>query len=141
MGRASGAVAGACTGRPGGQAAGLLTADGRLHVGRDAMLIAVGRRGRGTAAKIKIRVSRIVVWRGGGVGGGGGDLFGGGQAWVGEGRRQRRLFWCRLNGAGSGRLRLGGVIRPGGGGDGSFDLLDRHHSRGQEVAHNADGAG
>src|SRR5262249_51186379 len=125
MGRASGAVAGACTGRPGGQAAGLLTADGRLHVGRDAMLIAVGRRGRGTAAKIKIRVSRIVVWPAAGVRGERDDLFGGGQAWVGEGRR-----W-----AGSGRLRPGVAIRPGGGKDGGglLDLADRNCPGGQEV--------
>jgi len=143
MGRASGAVRRSLI--RGGQAAravGLLTAGGRRHVGRDAVLIAVGRHGRGTAAIIKIRVPGIVVWPAAGVRGERDDLFGGGQAWVGEGRRQRRLFWRRLDGAGSGRLRLGVAIRPGGGRDGGglFHLVDRNHPSGQEVDQNGDAA-
>jgi len=106
----------------------------RCHAGRDAVLIAVGRCSRGTAAKIKIRVPRIVVWPAAGVRGERDNFFGGGQAWVGEGRRQRRPFWCRPDEEGSGRLRFGGDK------GGCFDLLNCHHPRGQEAEHNGDAA-
>jgi len=98
-------------------------------VGRDAVFIAVGRRGRGTAAKIKIRVPRIVVWPAAGVRGERDDLFGGGPAWV------DRLFWCWLDEERSGRLSFGAAaVCSGGDRDGGLlNLLNRHHPCGNEM--------
>jgi len=104
------------------------------------VLIAVGQCGCGKAAKIKIRVPRIVVWPAAGVRGERDNLFGGGQAWVGEGRRQRRPFWCRPDAEESGRLSFGAAVCSGGDKGGCFDLLNRHHPRGQEAEHNGDAA-
>src|SRR5262249_18893890 len=70
------------------------------------------------------------------------DLFGGGQAWVGEGRRQRGLFRRRREEGGGRRLRFGAAVGLGGGRDGGglLHLADRNHPSGQEAEHNGNAA-
>jgi len=84
------------------------------------------------------------------------DLFGGGQAWVGEGgglgaRRGGLFFWRRRGAQRSGptgptgaaywcpvgRLFFGAAVGPGGNG-GLLDLGDRNHPGGQEATQNSD---
>jgi hypothetical protein len=95
---------------------------------------------------VKIRVPRIAARPAANLWGERADLFGGGQAWVGEGgclgARQGGLFRHRLAEEGSGRPRFGAAVCPDGDRDGGLlDLGNRHRPRGQEAEHNADAAG
>jgi hypothetical protein len=108
-------------------------------------MVAVGPLGNRTAAEVKIRVPRIAARPAADLWGERTDLFGGSQAWVGGGgclgARQGGLFRRRFDEKGSGRLRFGAAVCPGGNRDGGlFDLGDRHRSRGQKAEHNADSA-
>ena len=117
----------------------------RRHVGHGAVMFAVGPLGNGTAAEVKIRMPRIAARPAASLWGERADLFGGSQAWVGEGgglgARQGGLFRRRLDEEGSGRPRFGAAVCPGGDRDGGLlDLGNRHRPRGQEAEHNADSA-
>jgi len=57
----------------------------RCHVGHGAVMFAVGPLGNGTAAEVKIRMSRIAARPAANLWGERADLFGGSQASVGEG--------------------------------------------------------
>ena len=58
------------------------------------------------------------------------------------GERQSGLFRRWLDEEGSGRLRFGAAVCPGGDGDGGlFDLSNRNRSSGHEAENNADAAG
>jgi len=108
-------------------------------VGRDAVLIAVGRRGRRAATEAKIGVPRIANRPAA-------------SSWDERDNRQGCLCLClclclcrcRLDGVGSEWLRFGTAIRPGGGGGdgggggGLFDLGDRNRPSGQEAGQNGD---
>ena len=103
----------------------------RRHVGHGAVMFAVGPLGNRTAAEVKIRVPRIAARPAAGLWGERADLFGGGQAWVGEGGclggRHGGLFRRRRDEEGSGRLRFGAAVCPGGDSDGGLlDLGNRH---------------
>jgi hypothetical protein len=117
----------------------------RRHVRHGAVMFAVGPLGNRTAAEVKIGVTRIAAWPATGLWGECANLFGGGQAWAGEGgcfdARRGGLFRCRLDEEGGGRPRLGAAVCPGGDRDGGLlDLGNRHRPRGQEAEHNADPA-
>src|SRR5262249_50220232 len=117
----------------------------RRHVGHGAVMFAVGPLGNGTAAEVKIRVSRIAARPAANLWGERADLFGGGQAWVGEvgylGARQGGLFRRRLAEEGSGRPRFGAAVCPDRDRDGGLlDLGNRHRPRGQQAEYNADAA-
>ena len=119
----------------------------RRHVGHGAVVFAVGPPGNRTAAEVKIRVPRIAARPAADLGGERADLFGGGQAWVGEGgclggaaqgrtvpaparrggERAAQVWRCRLSGRGQRRR----PARPG----------QPSPSRSQEAEHNADAAG
>src|SRR5262245_7106667 len=117
----------------------------RRHVGHGAVMFAVGPLGNRTATEVKIRVPRIAARPAANLWGERADLFGGGQAWVGEGgclgARQGELFRRRLAEEGSGRPRFGAAVCPDGDRDGSLlDLGNRHRPGGQEAEHNTDAA-
>ena len=105
----------------GPDAGALPAASQRRRVGHGAVVFAVGPPGSRTAAEAKIRVPRIAVRPAAGPWGERDDFFGGGQAWVGEGGclggRRGRLFRRRRDEEGSGRLRFGAAVCPGGGSD------------------------
>ena len=118
----------------------------RRHVGHGAVMFAVGPLGNRTAAEVKIRVPRIAARPAADLWGERADLFGGGQAWVGEGgclgARHGGLFRRRRDEEGSGRPRFGAAVCPGGDSDGGLlDLVNRHRARSQEAEHNVDAAG
>jgi len=118
----------------------------RRQVRRGAVTSAVRRLSRRIAAEAKIRVLKIAERPAASFRGERADLFGNGnRAWVGEGgcRGARRggLLRRRLDEKGNRRFRRGAAVCPSGDRGGSFDLLDRHHPHGQEVAHNDDGGG
>jgi hypothetical protein len=118
----------------------------RRHVGHGAVMFAVGSPGHRTAAEVKIRVPEIAARPAANLWGQRADLFGGGQAGVGEGgclgARQGGLFRRQLAEEGSGRPRFGAAVYPGGDRDGSLlDLGNRHRPRGQKAEHNVDSPG
>ena len=117
----------------------------RRHVGHGAVMFAVGPLGNRTAAEVKIRVPRIAARPAANLWGERADLFGGGQAWVGEsdclGGRRGRLFRRRRDEEGSGRLKFGAAVCPGGDRDDGLDLVNRHRAASQEADHKADAAG
>jgi len=102
----------------------------RRQVRHGTMAVAVRRFNNRIATEAEITVPEVAERPTAGVGAECEDLFGdANRAWVGEGgclgTRQGGLL----------RRRLGAQRTD------SFDLLDRQHPRGQDVAHNADGVG
>jgi hypothetical protein len=118
----------------------------RRRVGHGAVMFAIGPPGHRTSAEVKIRVPRIAARPAANLWGERADLFGGSQAWVGEGGclgvRQGGLFRRRLAEEGSGRSRFGAAVCADGDRDGSLlDLGNRHRPRGQKAEHNVDSSG
>src|SRR5262245_37948580 len=113
----------------------LPAASQRRHVGQGAVMFAVGPLGNRTAAEVKIRVPRIAARPAADLWGERADLFGGAQAWVGEGgclgACQGGLFQRRRDEEGSGWPRFGAAVCPGGDRDGGgLHLGNRHRPRG-----------
>jgi hypothetical protein len=115
----------------------------RRRIGQGAVAFAVGPFGNRFAAEVKIAVLGIAAWPAARIWGERADLLGGGRAWIGDGGcRGVCLLRRRLDEEGSGRLRCGAAVCPGGARDGSLlDLIDRNRSGGQEAEHDADAAG
>ena len=113
----------------------------RRRVGHGAVVFAVGPPGNRIAAEAKIRARRIAARPAAGPRGECHDLLDSGEIWVGEGGCLGRLFRRRRDEEGSGRLKFGAAVCPGGDRDDGLDLVNRHRPRGQKTKHNADAAG
>jgi len=117
----------------------------RRRVGHGAVVFAVGPPGNRIAAEAKIRARRIAARPAAGPRGECHDLLDSGEIWVGEGGclggRRGRLFRRRRDEEGSGRLKFGAAVCPGGDRDDGLDLVNRHRAASQEADHKADAAG
>jgi hypothetical protein len=109
------------------------------------VVLAVWPLGNWTSAEVEIRVPRIPAGPAAVARAKRDDLFGRGKTWVGEGgslgARRGRLFRRRLDEEGSGRLRFGAAVYPGGDSDGGLGLGDCHRPCRQKTEHNVDAAG
>jgi len=124
--------------------AGAMPAAGpRRHVGHGAVMCTVRRLDNWITAEVKIRAPRVTTRPAAGSRGERADLLRGGQVLISEGDcLVGGPFRRRLDEEGSGRLRFGAAVRPGGDRNGGLlDLGNRNHPGGQEVKHDVDSAG